>query len=300
MFPTDSEPVILQSALLASGILMLLLQWVAGRNASPNLAILARWMRWIFIALVVTSLTIFFGYRGHPVWVLALVAFLGWFLLESAYTWLAVTALSRSQLPLFPRYQKSAEGGFEWPNDGRFIRIRSWLRRSGFQRTDTLLARYEDQVLMRLAIFDHEDRKTRASFLFFPSDRGSVVLACSFHSQTADGTRLVTDNLFVPFGGFYPERWLVERKPRNRSVERLFQRHSARCDAFGGEFVAIEADPLDEINQFSRELEKLNRELGFLAEPDEEENAGRITAAGRVRVWMEIWTLSYLGLARRY
>ncbi len=300
MFEQSLEFVVLQFTLLGSGILMLLLQWAASRTASPNLGIFARWMRWVFIALTMTSVLVFFGYQGHDVWVIALAAFLGWFLLESGYTWLAVSALSRSRLPLFPRYEKSPDGGLEWPNDDRFIRLRGWLRKNGFKRSETLLARYEGQVLMRMAVFDLEDGKTRASFLFFPSDRGSVALACSFQSEAADGVRLVTDNLFIPFGGFYPEQWLVERRPRTRSTEKLYQRHLARCDAYGQDLVRIGADPLEEINHFSREVEKLNRELGFLTEPHEVEDVGRITSAGRFRVWLEIWTLSYLGQARRY
>ena len=47
----------------------------------------------------------------------------------------------------------------------------------------------------------------------------------------AGGLRIVTDNLYVPFAGFYPENWLVERRPWSRSLPRLLARHHARLAA---------------------------------------------------------------------
>ncbi|MFW6355015.1 MAG: hypothetical protein ACOC3I_11580 [Verrucomicrobiota bacterium] len=293
------EAVVIPLALILSGSLMLLLQWGAVRRGTPNLGILARWARWVFIALIVTNLFVFFEYQGHPLWAIAVAAFLGWFLLETLYTWLAVTALSRSELPLFPRYEESRQGS-GWPSEERYLRLRDWLRREHFKPAKFLLATHEGNELMRLAIFDREDRQVRASFLFFANAKGTPTLACSFQSDTTSGHRLLTDNLFIPFGGFFPETWHVERRPRWRSVQRLYQRHLARCDARGEPLAANESDPLAEINASSRELEQLNRELGFLTEHREAELAGRISSAGRVRIWMEIWTLSYLGEARRY
>jgi hypothetical protein len=64
--------------------------------------------------------------------------------------------------------------------------------------------------------------------------------------------------------------------------------------------VAHEGEPLDDLNKSNRVLEQLNRELGFLNPYDNEEEMDRISAPGRVRILMEIWTLAYLGLSRRY
>lgn len=293
------ETMIIQFALIGCGLILFLLQWLASRRASPNVIICMRWVRWIFISLAGTTIAILFDYTAHPMWVIAVTVFLGWFLAETGYTWLAVSALSRSELPLFPRYEVNPRGP-EWPNDERSIALRSWLRRQGFKLHSALVARHEDQELMRLAVMDREDGQVRASLLFFPNARGHETLACTFHSLAQDGVRMVTDNLFIPFGGFYPESWLVERRPRTRSIEKLYQRHLARCDAHGQALEPIEQDPLEEIRLCNREMERLNRELGFLSEVSEEEEIGRITSAGRVRVWMEVWTLSYFGLARRY
>jgi hypothetical protein len=44
----------------------------------------------------------------------------------------------------------------------------------------------------------------------------------------------------------------------------------------------------------------LNTELGFLHPQGQREDEGKFTAAGRYRVWKEIWMLNYLGRAARY
>lgn len=282
-----------------SGTVMLLTVWANRHRVSPTLAIFGRWARWVFFAVAIAVLADIGGYEGHPLWVVALAGFLGWFLVESAYTWMAVNALSRSELPLFPRYEENTRGD-EWPSQERFIRIRAWLRRNGFKRVQALYARIQDQVLMRVSVYESEDRKTRLSVLFFPSSRGSAAIAYSFHTQAEDGIRLVTDNIFLPFGGFYPEDWYVERRPWTQSLEKLHQRHAARCDAHGTAFTPFEGPPLNEFNQEQRHLEQLNRELGFLTNQETEEAEGRISSAGRFRVWWELWTLSYFGKSRRY
>lgn len=283
----------------ASGGLLLLLVWINRHRVSPTVAIFGRWARWIFVAATVAVFAELLGYRGHPPWVVAVAGFLGWFLLETAYTWMAVNALSRSELPLFPRYEENTRGD-EWPSQDRFIRIRAWLRRNGFKKAQALYARIGEQVLMRVSVYDSEDRKTRLSVLFFPSARGQAAVAFSLHSQGEDGIRIATDNIFLPFGGFYPENWYLERRPRTESLAKLHERHAARCDAHGSALVPFEASPLDEFNQEQRHLEKLNRELGFLNTSSDEMDEGRITPAGRFRVWWELWTLSYLGEPRRY
>ncbi|MEI2420349.1 hypothetical protein V6O07_08740, partial [Arthrospira platensis SPKY2] len=81
----------------------------------------------------------------------------------------------------------------------------------------------------------------------------------------------MTDNLFLPFGGFYPENWFIERKPWTRSIQALKQRHLACLDAASSPAQPINEDPEDMIRKDSKTLERLNLELGFLeyAEHDE-------------------------------
>ena len=47
-------------------------------------------------------------------------------------------------------------------------------------------------------------------------------------SITDEGSRIVTDNFYIPFAGFYPENWFVERLPLRRSLPRMLARHRAR------------------------------------------------------------------------
>jgi hypothetical protein len=290
---------------LCSGLGTIVFTLLNRSRVSPSLAIFGRWARWIFVACSVAVIADMSGYDRHPLWVLAIVGFLGWFLLETIYIWLAVGALSRSNMPLFPRYEENTRGD-EWPSQERFIHLRAWLRKQGFQRVQALFARLGEHVLMRVSVYESADRKTRLSVLFFPNNRGQAATAFSLHSVAKDGVRLVTDNIFLPFGGFYPENWYLERKPWTRSLPKLYQRHLARCDAQGMEFEPFDSAPLNDFNSEQRHLEQLNRELGFLTGSDprrateEDEDPERITSAGRYRVWLELWTLSYFGRPRRY
>ena len=98
-----------------------------------------------------------------------------------------------------------------------------------------------------------------------------------------------------PFGGFYPENWSVERKPWTRSPDKLLQRHLARIDAKAQALMPFVTNPLEQINADQRIVEQLNRDLGFLHSPAEVAEKGRLTLAGKGRLWQELWTLSYLG-----
>jgi len=112
--------------------------------------------------------------------------------------------------------------------------------------------------------------------------------------------RVVTDNLYIPFGGFYPENWLVERRPRVRSLPRLLKRHRRRVEKLNSAPEGFAVEPLAELNAAQHELDRLNTELGFLYPHNERDDHGKITQAGRYRVWKEIWMLNYLGRSARY
>ena len=81
--------------LLAIAILSLLLFSLNQRLASPVIAIFVRWLRWLLFALGGAFLLIEWDASTRPFWVLALVLFLAWFLVETAYNWLAISALKR-------------------------------------------------------------------------------------------------------------------------------------------------------------------------------------------------------------
>jgi hypothetical protein len=126
------------------------------------------------------------------------------------------------------------------------------------------------------------------------------VVCYSLSSVAADGLRIVTDNLYIPFGGFYPENWLVERRPWSRSLPRLLPRHRRRLSALQAPIAPLSTEPLADLNSTQHELDRLNTELGFLNPHNVREDHGKITQEGRYRVWKEIWMLNYLGRSARY
>ena len=113
--------------LAPSVAVLLLLFYINLRLASPLLAIPIRWLRWILFAVFAAQANEQIGLIDRPLWVVAIAAFLGWFLIESAFNWLKVSAISLSPLPLFPRYVVNTSGD-EWPTQQRLLKVRDWLR----------------------------------------------------------------------------------------------------------------------------------------------------------------------------
>jgi hypothetical protein len=110
----------------------------------------------------------------------------------------------------------------------------------------------------------------------------------------------VTDNLYIPFGGFYPEDWFVDRSPCCRSLARLLSRHRRRISSAGIPLAPFAVEPLADLNNAQKELDRVNTELGFLNPQGAREDHGKISHEGRYRVWKEIWMLNYLGRSARY
>jgi hypothetical protein len=267
--------------------------------ASPIIAIFSRWLRWIVLSMAFAYLAQSFGWSGRPFWVLATTFFLAWFLLETLYNWLAVTALSRSDIPLFPRFSRNVSG-LEWPMQKRVTWIRDWLHENDFRKSQALEADLGMDLRIRSCVYDNPDRTIRLQVIFIPSRSGMVSACCSFLSQTASGARLITDNLFLPFGGFYPENWQVVRCPWRRSPTSLLHLHQKRLKSVSEEVSPIETDPVDDMNHQQAVLERVNTDLGFLIPAHLRDEHGKITWEGRYRVWKEVWLLSYFGATNRY
>ncbi len=280
-------------------VLSLVLMQINARAASPLLSIADRWLRWLIFSLGGAELNAYFEWIDRPYAVVAATCFLGWFLLETAFNWMRIHALSVSPLPLFPHYELNQEGD-EWPIQSRMLRVREWLRAQGFKQVQALKAEIGGGIFLRVSVFQDAEATTRIHVTFIPQASGAITVCYGFTSLTADGSRFVTDNLYVPFAGFYPESWFVERSPWRRSPEVLWKRHRARLNRAGAMPVPFELDPLSDQNSSQQELDRLNTELGFLHVPAERENHGKITHEGRYRVWKEIWMLNYLGCAMRY
>jgi len=289
----------IQYILLAAILVSLLLVQINQRYASPLLAIADRWLRWLVFAFGAAEFCRNLELVDRPYWVLVATFFLVWFLGETLYNWFAISALSVSPLPLFPRYAINSSGE-EWPIQPHLLKVRDWLRAQGFRQTQALKAEVGGGLYLRVSIYQDAAATMRVQITFLPQGNGAIGLCYTLTSLTADGARYVTDNLIVPFAGFYPENWFVERRPWNRSLPRLLARHQARLTKAKGTTVTFPNEPLTDLNTSQGELDRLNTELGFLHPHPEREDFGKITHEGRYRVWKEIWMLNYLGRAQRY
>ena len=292
----EFDPVYL---LLAAAILSLVLFSLNQRLASPIIAIFIRWLRWLLFTFGGAFLVIEWGWSERPFWVLATALFLVWFLLETAYNWAAITALSESPLPLFPRYTANASGE-EWPTHPRLLKVREWLRAHRYSQVQSLKAEIGGGIYLRLSVYQDREAKTRIQVTFVPQANGAISVCYTLTSCMEDGLRCITDNLYLPFGGFYPENWLVERKPWRRSLPWLVARHQRRLTTSGVKLRPWTMEPLEDLNQQQFELERLNTELGFLLPHFQREEYGKMTYEGRFRVWLEVWMLDYFGRPTRY
>jgi hypothetical protein len=290
----DSAQIILGIASVS-----LLLYLLNQRVLSPAVAILHRWVRWILFSVATAYLVGELGWSDRPFWAVAVAGFLGWFLIESIYHWLAIRALSLSPLPLFPRFVVNTSGE-EWPTQRRLFRLREWMRREKFHLVQSLKAEVAPGVFLRLSVYHDSTDTLRLQVAFIPQPSGGISVCYTLASRTADDFRYVTDNLHLPFGGFSPENWLVERRPWTRSLAALLRRHRRRLTRAGVPLAAWLTDPLDDLNRQQSQLEKVNTELGFLIPHHEREEYGKISKEGCYRVWLEVWLLNYLGRSVGY
>jgi hypothetical protein len=285
--------------LLAAVLLVVFLHTINDRYASPVLAIALRWMRWIVGSFVLAKAAQDLRLSESPFWVLAASAFLLWFLVVTLYNWLAIRAISESPLPFFPRYVAN-NSGEEWPTLPRLLKIRDWLRAHGFRQVEALKAEIGGSIYLRTSVYQDADAHIRLQITFLPQANGMLSICYGLASQTASGLRYMTDNSYLPFGGFYPENWLVERSPVRRSLASMVARHKDRLARSGEHVVPWQTDPLADLNAQQYELEQVNTELGFLFPRAVREEYGKITYEGRFRVWKEILMLNYFGRSARY
>jgi len=285
--------------LFAIIIASLAIMQVNQRLASPVLAILNRWLRVGIVSLGMAAVFQDLAWSDRPYGILALVFGLLWILVETIYNWLAIKALSLSPLPLFPRFHLNSGGG-EWPTNPRLLKVRDWLRSEGFKQVQALKAEIGPAHNLRVSVYQDAAANIRLQITFLPQANGAVSLCASYSSNTSAGHRYVTDNLYLPFGGFYPENWLILRNPWCRSLPSLLTRHRERLARSGEIVLPWTTEPLADLNDQQQDLERINTELGFLQPRALREEHGKITHEGRYRVWKEILTLGYLGRSARY
>jgi hypothetical protein len=266
---------------------------------SPLCAIFIRWNRWILFSLVVGMIALQFEFTQRPYWLVTLCAFLVWFLVETTYNWIAIGVLSKSSIPLFPTFEGSNETE-KWPASRHSLALKESIRSEGFERTSVLSARLGEGVFIHSSIYEDASKKIRLQLLFVPVKQTVISVCCILSSINDKGERIITDNIFLPFGGFYPENWHLVRKPYMRKFSSLLGLHKKRIQSTTASAISWDQEPIDDLREQYRLLQKINAERGFLLPLSARDAHGRITSEGRYRIWKEIWMLSYLGLPVRY
>ena len=174
------------------------------------------------------------------------------------------------------------------------------MRSQGFKQAQALKAEIGGGIYLRVSVYQNSEATIRVQVTFIPQASGAISVCYAVSSQAADGSRYLTDNLYIPFAGFYPENWFVERAPWRRSLRHLLRRHKARLAKAEVTLAPFSVEPLADLNDAQHQLDQLNTELGFLHPHAERDDLGKITHEGRYRVWKEIWTLNYLGRSAKY
>lgn len=291
--------VLVFSLLIVLMILSLVLTKVNQVYASPVLSIFNRWLRWFIIAGSLADICVFFDFFNRSFEILFIVFFVTWFLIDTIFRWLMIRAISVSPLPLFPRF-KVNRSGEEWPVQRRFLNLRDTLREKGFVLSESLRAEVATRYFVRVSVYQNPQTNLRLQVSFLPQPVGNFSICFQLSTLCANGTRIVTDNHYLPFAGFYPSSWQLERKPNTRGFTQLLRIHEQRILKSGQIACEWNVDPLEDLNSQQCELERLNLELGFLLPYSEHDEHGRISYEGRFRVWKEMLSLNYFGRAAKY
>jgi hypothetical protein len=282
------------SLLFGITILTILLAIIGVRSGIPFFVLVSRWLRWILIAGIFAYLLKALEISFRADWVHLLTGLALWFIVETGYYWIAIKVLSSSEIPLFPNFKLNTSGD-EWPADPLLFKVRDWLREEKFKRLSALKAELYEETFLRASIYESADKLTRLQILFIPKRKGGATACYILSTNAQNGRRLVTDNLFLPFGGYYPEAWNILRKPLIGSLKRLLKLHHARLINSDLQAIPFEDEPLQELNDQQRILERLNLETGFLNPRQHQDDVGKISSDGRYRLWKEMWLLAYFG-----
>jgi hypothetical protein len=263
------------------------------------LEIINRWVRWILFSFGFAYFLTYSDSSTRPYWLLVISSFLGWLLIETLYNWFTVSLLSKSDFPLFPKYQLNRDND-EWPNLPRFIKIRETIRNSGFTAIQHLKSYLIEDISIRSSFYENKDKDIRLQVMFVPQRSGGLSSCFIITSVTETGKRIITDNVYLPFGGVYPENWYLDRKPLCRSVTSLLKIHEARIKQVSEKFIPWKEEPLEELNKHQQTLEEVNVEQGLMNPRKWHEEHGKISQEGRYRIWKELWLLNYLGITVDY
>lgn len=271
---------------------VVVLWFIDARFNIPLLSLSVRWMRWLFFATAFAYFLKHFGWSFRPDWVHFVSGLAVWFVVETGYNWIAITALSKSDVSLFPCFFINTDGD-DWPAEERSIKVKDWLREEKFERIGSFKANIVSTVYLRSIVYQSIDKSTRIQILFVPSRYGRFKSYYTIRTRTHEGKFIVTDNLFLPYGGYYPNTWIISRKTLVSSLKRLFMYHEKCLKNLNITPVKIGSGALEDINKQQHNLEVLNIKNGFLVPLTKQREEGKITLDGRYRLWKEMWFLAY-------
>ncbi|MGF1530331.1 MAG: hypothetical protein ACFCU4_03110 [Puniceicoccaceae bacterium] len=260
---------------------------------SLKLRVLRRWLGWIALVVLLGIGLHASALLDRDLLVCLSIAGLGLLLVETVYHWTLVRALSRSDWPLFPRFMEAQENE-GWPKEELLLRWRQQLEERGYRTISILVSPVFPQFVVRMYVMESSDRKVRLNLLCLPQGKKSPRCFLSFISISKEGHRFLTDNVALPYGGYYPTHWQIERHPWTESILRLEERHRTRLESAQTEFEEMVEEPVAEVNDTQEELEMFNRKQGFLRAYDEQ-TPDRISPEGRYRIWKEILLVNYFG-----
>jgi hypothetical protein len=276
-------------------IITVLLTFLGGHFNIPICLILGRWLRWFLLSAIFAYLIKTFEVSLRPDWVHFSTGIALWFIVETGYNWIAIKALSFSNLPLFPDFYENKDGD-EWPAEKRFIEIKEWLRDKNYTRLKRLNLNSLLDTHLRASIYESSDQLTRIQVIFLPKRKGGAycMLTQLARAQKVEVALLPTTHT-LPYGGYYPEGWEMCRKPLVGSIKRLLLLHHKRVLKLKIEPVVVQDGALEELNEHQRTLERINTETGFFVPRPRREEEGRISQEGRYRLWKEMWLTAYFG-----
>ena len=253
----------------------------------------SHWARWLTFACAFSLMLTFFEWSYRADWVHFISGLAAWFILETLYYKISIHMLNISEMDLFPKYKNDTNENL-WPINKEVLKIKDLLSEEGFKEEKTLKAEIIAHLVIRQAVFLDEARKVRLNVLFIPNAKNEIKLFYSLFSQKTSGEYLLTDNQNMPFGGYYPDHWTVNRYPISHSLKKLLKKHREAMSESEGEWTELEGDIRTKTNRLQWELEKKNREMGFLNEPNREDKQ-QISSEGCFRIWIEMWLLAYFG-----
>jgi hypothetical protein len=253
----------------------------------------SHWARWLTFACAFSLMLTYFEWSNRADWVHFISGLAAWFILETLYYKISIHMLNISEMDLFPKYKNDTNENL-WPINKEVLKIKDLLSEEGFKEEETLKAEIIAHLVIRQAVFLDEARKVRLNVLFIPNAKNEIKLFYSLFSHKASGEYLLTDNQNMPFGGYYPDHWTVNRYPISHSVKKLLKKHREAMIESEGEWTELEGDIRTKSNCLQWELEKKNREMGFLNEPNREDKQ-QISSEGCFRIWIEMWLLAYFG-----